>query len=157
MFQLLQVMGQRRVGYAQLCLDVADNQTMRVSRQKQADYAQTRLRAERREHISVVNKSILGHRGGIRLKLAQLVALCQINCVYPFRDRICSYLDSKVHTVITVCGNADQACPIFPGMVKRYDWGFDDPAKATGNEEGVFEVFRRERDEIAKVFGAYAA
>jgi hypothetical protein len=34
------------------------------------------------------------------------------------------FLDSKVHTVITVCGNADQACPIFPGMVKRYHWGF---------------------------------
>ena len=67
------------------------------------------------------------------------------------------FLDSKVHTVITVCGNADQACPIFPGMVKRYHWGFDDPAKATGSEEEVFEVFRRVRDEIAKVFGAYAA
>jgi arsenate reductase (thioredoxin) len=67
------------------------------------------------------------------------------------------FLDSKVHTVITVCGNADQACPIFPGMVKRYHWGFEDPAKAAGSEEEVFEVFRRVRDEIAKVFGAYAA
>ena len=67
------------------------------------------------------------------------------------------FLDSKVHTVITVCGYADQACPIFPGMVKRYHWGFDDPAKATGSEEEVFAVFRRVRDEIGKVFGAYAA
>jgi arsenate reductase (thioredoxin) len=67
------------------------------------------------------------------------------------------FLDSKVHTVITVCGYADQACPIFPGMVKRYHWGFDDPAKATGSEEEVFAVFRQVRDEIAKVFGAYAA
>jgi arsenate reductase len=66
-------------------------------------------------------------------------------------------LDSKVHTVITVCGYADQACPIFPGMVKRYHWGFDDPAKATGSEAEVFAVFRRVRDEIGKVFGAYAA
>ena len=54
-------------------------------------------------------------------------------------------------------GYADQACPIFPGMVKRYHWGFDDPAKATGSEEEVFAVFRRVRDEIGKVFGAYAA
>ena len=67
------------------------------------------------------------------------------------------FLDSKVHTVITVCGYADQDCPIFPGMVKRYHWGFDDPAKATGSEEEVFAVFRRVRDEIGKVFGAYAA
>ena len=54
-------------------------------------------------------------------------------------------LDQKVHTVVTVCGYADQACPIFPGMVKRYHWGFDDPAKATGSEEEVFAVFRRRR------------
>jgi arsenate reductase len=67
------------------------------------------------------------------------------------------FLDSRVHTVITVCGYADQVCPIFPGMVKRYHWGFDDPAKATGSEEEVFAVFRRVRDEIGKVFGAYAA
>jgi len=67
------------------------------------------------------------------------------------------FLDQKVHTVVTVCGYADQACPIFPGMVKRYHWGFDDPAKATGSEEEVLLVFRRVRDEIGKVFGAYAA
>ena len=67
------------------------------------------------------------------------------------------FLDSKVHTVITVCGYADQACPIFPGLVKRYHWGFDDPAKATGSEEEIFAVFRLVRDEIGKVFGAYAA
>ena len=44
---------------------------------------------------------------------------------------------------------------MFPGMVVRYHWAFDDPAKATGSQ--VLEVFRRVRDEIAKVFGAYAA
>ena len=71
--------------------------------------------------------------------------------------RLEEFLDQKVHTVVTVCGYADQACPIFPGMVKRYHWGFDDPAKATGSEEEVFAVFRRVRDEIGKVFGAYAA
>jgi arsenate reductase (thioredoxin) len=67
------------------------------------------------------------------------------------------FLDCEVHTVITVCGYADQACPIFPGMVKRYHWGFDDPVKFTGSEKEVFAVFRRVRDEIGKVFGAYAA
>ena len=67
------------------------------------------------------------------------------------------FLDQGVHTVITVCGNADQACPMFPGMLMRYHWGFDDPAKATGSEQEVLEVFRRVRDEISKVFGAYGA
>jgi arsenate reductase len=67
------------------------------------------------------------------------------------------FLDRKVHTVITVCGNADEACPIFPGIVARYHWGFEDPAKAQGTEDEVLLGFRRIRDEIAKVFGAYGA
>jgi arsenate reductase (thioredoxin) len=44
------------------------------------------------------------------------------------------FLDHQVDTVITVCGNADQACPRFPGQVNRYHWGFDDPARAKGLE-----------------------
>jgi arsenate reductase (thioredoxin) len=67
------------------------------------------------------------------------------------------FLNVPVHTVITVCGYADQACPVFPGMVRRYHWGFDDPAKSTGPEAEVLAAFRRVRDEIEKVFGAYAA
>ncbi len=67
------------------------------------------------------------------------------------------FLAQSVETVITVCGNADQACPIFPGQVNRHHWGFDDPAHATGTEEDQMQVFRRVRDEIRRVFQAYAA
>jgi arsenate reductase len=59
--------------------------------------------------------------------------------------------------VITVCGNADQACPVFPGQVNRHHWGFDDPAHAPGSEDEKLAVFRRVRDEIRRVFEAYAA
>jgi arsenate reductase len=67
------------------------------------------------------------------------------------------FLTQHVETVITVCGNADQACPIFPGQVNRHHWPFDDPAHATGTEEEKVEVFRRVRDEIRCRFEAYAA
>jgi arsenate reductase len=67
------------------------------------------------------------------------------------------FLDQKVETVITVCGNADEACPIFPGQVNRHHWAFYDPAKAEGSEEEVLQVFRQVRDEIKRVFEAYAA
>jgi arsenate reductase len=67
------------------------------------------------------------------------------------------FLDRDVRTVITVCGNADQACPIFPGQVNRHHWGFDDPAHATGTEAEILATFRRVRDEIRLVFEAYAA
>ncbi len=67
------------------------------------------------------------------------------------------FLQRPVETVITVCGNAEQVCPTFPGQVNRYHWGFDDPAKAAGTEEDKLAVFRRVRDEIKRVFEAYAA
>jgi arsenate reductase len=67
------------------------------------------------------------------------------------------FLSQPVHTVITVCGNADQACPVFPGQVNRHHWPFDDPATATGNEEEVLTRFRRVRDEMRRVVEAYAA
>lgn len=67
------------------------------------------------------------------------------------------FLDQKVDTVITVCGNADQACPSFPGQLNRYHWGFDDPAKAEGSDEEIMQQFRRVRDQIKLVFEAYAA
>lgn len=67
------------------------------------------------------------------------------------------FLSRRMTTVITVCGNADQACPVFPGQVNRHHWGFDDPAHASGSEEEVLAEFRRVRDAIRLVFEAYAA
>ncbi|HEX5220848.1 MAG TPA: arsenate reductase ArsC [Verrucomicrobiae bacterium] len=67
------------------------------------------------------------------------------------------FLRQPVETVITVCGNADQACPTFPGQTNRHHWGFDDPACATGTEEEKLAVFRHVRDQIKLVFEAYAA
>jgi len=67
------------------------------------------------------------------------------------------FLDRDIETVITVCGNADQACPVFPGQVNRHYWPFDDPAHAEGSDDKVMTQFRRVRDEIRRVFEAYAA
>jgi len=67
------------------------------------------------------------------------------------------FLSRDVTTVITVCGNADQACPMFPGQVNRHHWGFDDPAHAAGTDEEILAEFRRVRDAIRLVFEAYAA
>lgn len=67
------------------------------------------------------------------------------------------FLPQRVDTIITVCGNADQACPIFPGQLNRHHWPFFDPAKATGSDEEILNCFRVVRDEIRLVFEAYAA
>jgi arsenate reductase (thioredoxin) len=68
-----------------------------------------------------------------------------------------TFLNRPIATVITVCGNVDQVCPIFPGQMHRYHWGFDDPAHFQGSDEQVLAEFRRVRDEIRRVFEAYAA
>jgi arsenate reductase (thioredoxin) len=67
------------------------------------------------------------------------------------------FLNQDVETVITVCGNADQVCPTYPGQVNRYHWPFLDPAHATGSEEEQMAVFRKVRDQIQLVCEAYAA
>jgi len=66
------------------------------------------------------------------------------------------FLKQNIETVITVCGDADQVCPIFHGQLNRHHWRFDDPAHAVGTEEEKLAVFRRVRDEIRRVFAAYA-
>jgi arsenate reductase (thioredoxin) len=51
-----------------------------------------------------------------------------------------AFMDRNITTIITVCGNADQACPMFPGQVNRHHWGFDDPAHATGTQEEIMDI-----------------
>jgi len=58
------------------------------------------------------------------------------------------YMDRKIDTVVTVCGEANENCPVFPGNVARYHWGFADPAKATGTEQEKLAQFRKVRDQI---------
>lgn len=50
--------------------------------------------------------------------------------------------------VITLCGDANEKCPLFFGGVKRVHLGFDDPSRLKGSEEEVLPEYRRVRDEI---------
>ena len=59
------------------------------------------------------------------------------------------YLGESFDLLLTVCGGAREACPLFAGEVKeRQHWPFDDPADATGSEDEILAVFRRVRDQI---------
>ena len=58
------------------------------------------------------------------------------------------YLQEHFDNVITVCDDANEACPFFPGAQSRLHWSFEDPSKAEGSEEERLEVFRRVRDRI---------
>ena len=52
--------------------------------------------------------------------------------------------------VITVCDNANEQCPVFPGRTERIHWSFDDPAAVEGDDDTRLGAFRRIRDEIQR-------
>ncbi|HXG83625.1 MAG TPA: arsenate reductase ArsC [Pyrinomonadaceae bacterium] len=70
--------------------------------------------------------------------------------ITPHRSKsLDEFLGQPFDYVITVCDNAKEHCPIFPGKAERIHWSFDDPAAAaTGDDAAQLAVFRRVRDEI---------
>ncbi len=60
------------------------------------------------------------------------------------------YLNEPFDCVITVCDDANEACPFFPGAQSRLHWSFEDPSRAEGSEEERLAVFRSVRDRIGE-------
>ena len=58
------------------------------------------------------------------------------------------FLGQSFDYVITVCDNANQQCPMFPGKVERIHWSIPDPAEVKGDEETRLAAFRKARDEL---------
>ena len=59
------------------------------------------------------------------------------------------FVTERWDVVLTVCDDANERCPIFPGPVTRVHWSFEDPSAAAGTEDERLAVFRRVRDAIA--------
>lgn len=60
------------------------------------------------------------------------------------------YVGQRIDMVVTVCDEAAEACPFFPGARQQTHWSFPDPSAATGSEEQRLAVFRQVRDAIAQ-------
>ena len=60
------------------------------------------------------------------------------------------FIGQQFDYIITVCDNAKQTCPVFPGKHEKIHWDLEDPAEAQGSEEERIVVFRKIRDEIRK-------
>jgi len=60
------------------------------------------------------------------------------------------FIGQQFDYIITVCDNAKQTCPVFPGKHEKIHWDLEDPAEAQGSEEERMVVFRKIRDEIRK-------
>ncbi len=66
-------------------------------------------------------------------------------------------LSETFEYVITVCDNAREHCPIFPGTLQQLHWSVEDPARAQGSEEERLAFFRRLRDEIGQRVRGFVA
>lgn len=64
---------------------------------------------------------------------------------------VASFLGQPIAYVITVCDNAKERCPIFPGTGKSLHWSLDDPAQATGTEAERLVAIRRVRDQLTRL------
>ncbi|MBD1401752.1 arsenate reductase ArsC [Pelovirga terrestris] len=92
---------------------------------------------------------------GLNPKAVEVMAEIGIDISANSSDHISKYEGQNFDYVITLCGDANDKCPLFFGGVKRNHIGFDDPPKATGSEEEVMNVYRRVRDEIRIQLGDY--
>ncbi|MBT2560812.1 arsenate reductase ArsC [Pedobacter sp. ISL-68] len=85
---------------------------------------------------------------GVNPKAIQVMAEDHIDISAHTSNHVDEYAKIVFDAVITVCDNANEACPFFPGKVDRFHQNFPDPAKATGTPEEVMAEFRKVRDQI---------
>jgi len=85
---------------------------------------------------------------GVNPKAIQVMAEDGIDISGHTSNHVDEYLDIPFDYVISVCDNAKEACPYFPGNVDRFHYNFPDPAKATGTPEEIITEFKRVREMI---------
>ena len=105
------------------------------------------------------DKSLEVHSAGtepaprVNSKAVKVMAEAGIDISSHTPKSVNQYLDQEWDYVITVCGGANESCPVFNGKVHhRLHIGFDDPSHATGSDEFIWSEFIRVRDEIKRGF-----
>ena len=85
-----------------------------------------------------------------RLHPASIIVMAEleIDISNHSADSIDKYLDKDIDIVITVCDNARQVCPVFPGNVKRIHWSIDDPFHGWGAEPDDLIPYRETRETL---------
>jgi arsenate reductase len=91
--------------------------------------------------------------GKVNEKAIAVMKEAGIDISHHTSDQVDKYLSEEWDYVITVCNEANEVCPYFPGKVKhRLHMGFDDPSKVKGTDDYIWSEFRRVRDEIKESF-----
>lgn len=85
---------------------------------------------------------------GVNPRAIQTMSEDGIDITSHTSNNILEYKDMDFDFVITVCDNAKERCPFFPGSAKKFHHNFPDPAKATGTEQEIMAMFASVRDQI---------
>ncbi len=106
---------------------------------------------------SVLGEALLRHKGGAAFEVhsagtdprginpltLRVLAEAGIDASWARSKSVTEYLGQQFDYVVTVCDEARQVCPVFPGVHESLHWGYEDPAEAQGSEEERLAVFRR--------------
>ncbi len=106
---------------------------------------------------SVMAEALLRHHGGDRFEVhsagteprgvnpmtLRVLEEAGIDATGARSKSVNEYLGQTFDYVVTVCDEARQVCPVFPGVHESLHWGYEDPAEAVGNEEERLAVFRK--------------
>jgi len=106
------------------------------------------------ERFQVYSAGIEAH--GLNLKAVKAMEEAGVDISSQTSDIINNELLQKADYIITLCGDANDNCPMTPPGKIRWHWGFDDPAKAQGNDTEKWKVFQRVRDEIEQRIKKFA-
>lgn len=104
------------------------------------------LRHFARNKAEIYSAGIETH--GVNPKAIAIMKEDGINISNHTSNNIEEYRNIDFDFVITVCDNAKERCPLFPGTAQKFHHNFPDPAKATGTEEEILEEFRKVREMI---------
>jgi arsenate reductase len=100
------------------------------------------------DKVEIYSAGLEAH--GLNPRAVKVMAEIGIDIAPNTSDEIDPLLLSQMDYAITLCGDAEERCPLTPPTVKKLHLPFPDPAKATGPEEEIMEQFRSVRDAIAK-------
>lgn len=87
---------------------------------------------------------------GVNPKAVEIMKRDGIDISGQTSNNVTEYVDIDFDFVITVCDNARESCPYFPGRAVKLHYNFPDPAKAVGTDDEVMENFREVREMIRK-------
>ena len=98
------------------------------------------------EKASVFSAGIEAH--GMNSNAVKVMAEDGVDISQQSSKTVNELPDLNFNFVITVCDNALERCPVFPGHAKKYHFSFPDPAKVEGTSEEILSAFRDVRDQV---------